>query len=106
MATKAEAQIVPVDGMAQALTLVQQKRAELTLNDSLAFLDYMKKNPNSGLKTAWQAPAEEKLGSGFIANKGNDEALAKISGAVEELRKDGTLKKLGDEFFGADVSVK
>ena len=106
MATKAEAQIVPVDGMAQALTLVQQKRAELTLNDSLAFLDYMKKNPNSGLKTAWQAPAEEKLGAGFIANKGNDEALAKISGAVEELRQDGTLKKLGDEFFGADVSVK
>ena len=106
MATKAEAQIVPVDGMAQALTLVQQKRAELTLNDSLAFLDYMKKNPNSGLKVAWQAPAEEKLGSGLIANKGNDEALAKISGAVEELRKDGTLKKLGDEFFGADVSVK
>ncbi|WP_312265849.1 amino acid ABC transporter substrate-binding protein [Neisseria sp.] len=106
MATKAGAEIVPVDGMAQALTLVQQKRAELTLNDSLAFLDYLKKNPNSGLKTAWQAGAEEKLGSGFIVNKGNDEALAKISTAVEELRKDGTLKKLGEEFFGTDVSVK
>ena len=32
--------------------------------------------------------------------------LAKISGAVEELRADGTLKKLGEQFFGADVSVK
>ncbi len=106
MATKAGAEIVPVDGMAQALTLVQQKRAELTLNDSLALLDYMKKNPNSGLKIGWQAGAEEKLGSGFIVNKGNDEALAKISTAVEELRKDGTLKRLGDEFFGTDVSVK
>ncbi|MDO4696437.1 MAG: amino acid ABC transporter substrate-binding protein [Neisseria sp.] len=106
MAVAAEAKIVPVDGMAQALTLVQQKRADLTLNDSLAFLDYLKKNPDSGLKTAWTAGAEEKRGAGFVANKGNDEALAKISAAVEELRQDGTLKKLGEEFFGQDVSVK
>lgn len=106
MAQKAGAQIIPVDGMAQALTLVQQKRADFTFNDSLALLDYLKKNPDSGLKTAWTASAGEKLGSGFIVNKNNDEALAKISGAVEELRQDGTLKKLGEQFFGEDVSVK
>ncbi len=106
MAEKAGAKIVPVDGMAQALALVQQKRADFTFNDSLALLDYLKKNPESGLKTAWTAGAEDKLGSGFIVNKGNDEALAKISGAVEELRADGTLKKLGEQFFGEDVSVK
>lgn len=104
MAKNAEAIIVPVDGMAQAITLVQQKRADFTFNDSLALLDYLKKNPNSGLKVAWRAPASEKLGSGFIVNKGNDEALAKISAAVEELRTDGTLTKLGQQFFGEDVS--
>lgn len=106
MAQKAGAKIVPVDGMAQALALVRQKRADFTFNDSLALLDYMKKNPSSGLKTAWTAPAEEKLGAGFIVNKNNDEALAKISGAVKALREDGTLKKLGEQFFGEDVSVK
>lgn len=106
MATAAQATIVPVDSMAQALTLVEQKRAELTLNDSLALLDYLKKNPQSNLKTAWTAPASQKLGAGFIVNKGNDEALAKINAAVEDLRKDGTLKQLGEQFFGTDVSVK
>lgn len=106
MAQAAQAEIVPVDGMAQALTLVEQKRAELTLNDSLALLDYLKKNPQSNLKTAWSAPSDQKLGAGFIVNKGNDEALAKINTAVEELRQDGTLKQLGEQFFGADVSVK
>ena len=106
MAEKAGAKIVPVDGMAQALALVQQGRADFTFNDSLALLDYLKKNPNSGLQVAWTAPADEKIGAGFIVNKGNDEALAKISGAVEELRADGTLKKLGEQFFGVDVSVK
>ncbi len=106
MAQKAGANVVPVDGMAQALALVQQKRADFTFNDSLALLDYLKKTPDSGLKIVWTAPPEEKLGAGFVVNKGNDEAVAKLSAAVEELRQDGTLKKLGEQFFGADVSVK
>lgn len=106
LATKLQAEIVPIDGMAQGLLLIRQKRAELTFNDSLALLDYLKKNPDVGLKTAWEAPADEKLGAGLIANKGNDEALAKISAAIVELREDGTLKKLGEQFFGKDISVK
>ncbi|ABR73676.1 amino acid ABC transporter substrate-binding protein [Actinobacillus succinogenes] len=106
LAREKQAQIVPVDGLAQSLLVVQQKRADLTLNDSLAILDYLKKNPNAGLKTPWEAPAEEKLGSGLIVNKGNDEALAKISAAIVELQQDGTLKKLGEQFFGKDISVK
>lgn len=106
MAEEAGAVIVPVDGMAQAIALVQQNRADFTFNDSLALLDYLKKNPTSGLKVAWRAPQENKIGSGFILNKGNDEVLAKISKAVEELREDGTLKRLGEQFFGEDVSVK
>ncbi|MCG7657700.1 amino acid ABC transporter substrate-binding protein [Wielerella bovis] len=106
MAREAQAEIVPVDGMAQALTLVQQKRAELTLNDELSFLDYLKKNPDSGLKIVWTAPEEQKVGAGLIVNKGNDEALAKLSEATKALHEDGTLKRLGEQFFGKDVSVK
>ena len=104
LAAKNQAQIVAVDGMAQALLLVQQKRADVTFNDSLALLDYLKKNPNSGLKPVWES--SEKIGAGLIANKGNDAALAKISEAIVELQKDGTLKKLGEQFFGKDISVK
>lgn len=98
------AKIVPIDGMAQGLLLIQQKRADVTFNDSLALLDYLKKNPNSGLKPFWES--ENKVGAGFIVNKGNEEALAKISAAIVELRNDGTLKKLGEQFFGRDISVK
>ena len=105
-AKAAGAELVPVDGLAQSLTLIEQKRADATLNDELAVLDYLKKNPDSGLKTAWKAGADDKLGSGLILNKGNTEALAKINTAIDELQQDGTLKKLGEEFFGEDVSVK
>lgn len=106
MAVEAKAEIVPVDGMAQALAQVQQKRADLTLNDSLALLDYLKKTPDSGLKVVWQAESDRKVGAGLIANKNNDEAIAKISAAIVELRNEGKLKELGERFFGADVSTR
>ncbi|HFB5229355.1 amino acid ABC transporter substrate-binding protein [Neisseria gonorrhoeae] len=105
-AKAAGAQLVPVDGLAQSLTLIEQKRADATLNDELAVLDYLKKNPNAGVKIVWSAPADEKVGSGLIVNKGNDEAVAKFSTAINELKADGTLKKLGEQFFGKDISVQ
>lgn len=104
LAKKHGAVIVPIDGMAQGLLLIQQKRADATFNDNLGLLDYLKKNPNSGLKLVWES--DEKVGAGFVANKGNQEALAKISEAIVELQKDGTLKKIGEQFFGKDISVK
>lgn len=106
MAKAAQAEIVPVDGLAQSLTLIEQKRAEVTLNDELAVLDYLKKNPKAGVKIVWSAPAGDKVGSGLIVNKGNDEAVAKFNEAMKALQADGTLKKLGEQFFGKDISVK
>lgn len=105
-AKAAGAELVPVDGLAQSLTLIEQKRADATLNDELAVLDYLKNKPDAGVKIVWSAPADEKVGSGLIVNKGNDEALAKFSTAINELKADGTLKKLGEQFFGKDISVK
>lgn len=104
LAVKYEADIVPIDGMAQGLLLIRQKRADVTFNDSLALLDYLKKNPDSGLKPVWEST--DKIGAGLIANKGNDAALAKINKAIIELRNEGTLKKLGEQFFGKDISAK
>ena len=105
-AKAAGAELVPVDGLAQSLTLIEQKRADATLNDELAVLDYLKNKPDAGVKIVWSAPADEQVGSGLIVNKGNDEALAKFNTAMTELKADGTLKKLGEQFFGKDISVK
>lgn len=104
LARKYEAKIVPVDGLAQSVKVIETKRADVTFNDSLAILDYLKKNPKADLKIFWES--DEKVGAGLVANKGNQEALDKISAVIVELQKDGTLKKLGEQFFGQDVSVK
>lgn len=104
LALKYHAEIVPVDGLAQSLLLIKQHRADVTFNDSLALLDYLKKYPNSGFKIVWESP--NKKGAGLILNKDQTEALNKINAAILALKQDGTLKKLGEQFFGRDISVK
>ncbi|WP_201535466.1 amino acid ABC transporter substrate-binding protein [Psychrobacter ciconiae] len=104
LADRYQATIVPVDGMAQAVELVKQDRADFTMNDNLAVLDYLKKFPNSGLEIKLVAPKEELRGSGLVLRKGEDEAVAKIDEAMSQLQADGTLTKLSQEFFGADIS--
>ena len=104
LAERYEAEIVPVDGMAQAIQLVKQDRADFTMNDNLAILDYLKKFPDSALEIKLVAPASEQTGSGIVLLKGDDAVVTKLDEAMAALKADGTLTKLSEEFFGADIS--
>jgi len=104
LAERYEAEIVPVDGMAQAIQLVKQDRADFTMNDNLAVLDYLKKFPDAEMEIKLTAPASELRGSGLVLIKGDDAVVAKLNDAMAELTADGTLTKLSEEFFGADIS--
>lgn len=104
LAERYGAEIVPVDGMAQAVQLVKQGRADFTMNDNLAVLDYLKKFPDSDLEIKLVAPKEEQRGSGLIVRKGDAAVVEKLDEAMSELQADGTLTALSQEFFGADIS--
>src|SRR5699024_3160164 len=77
LATKNGAEIVGVDGLAQALQLVLQNRADVTLNDRLAVLDFLYKHPNANLEIILRD--KNQLGSGFIFNKGNAAVIEKVN---------------------------
>ncbi|SNT70365.1 amino acid ABC transporter substrate-binding protein [Psychrobacter sp. LV10R520-6] len=104
LAERYGAEIVPVDGMAQAVQLVKQDRADFTMNDNLAVLDYLKKFPDSSLEIKLVAPASEKRGSGLVLLKGDEAVVAKLDEAMAALQADGTLTKLSETFFGDDIS--
>lgn len=104
LAERYEAEIVPVDGMAQAVQLVKQDRADFTMNDRLAVLDYLKKFPDANLEIKLTAPKSEQRGSGLILIKGDDAVVEKLNDAMATLQADGTLTELSEEFFGADIS--
>ena len=96
------AQLLTVDSLAQNLEAVKQGRVDATVNDKLAVLDYFKKQPNSGLKIAVES--DKKIPTGFAFLKGEEPLIAKVNQALEELRKDGTLKQLSIKWFGDDIT--
>ena len=55
-----------------------------------------------GLKILDEPFVEEEYA--ICLKKGNDELLDKINGALEELKEDGTLSKLSEDYFGTDFT--
>ncbi|MFC0309937.1 transporter substrate-binding domain-containing protein [Gallibacterium trehalosifermentans] len=104
LAVKNGAEIVGIDGLAQAIQLVLQKRADVTLNDRLAVLDFLHKHPNANLEIVLRDKSQP-VGSGFVFNKGNQAVIEKFNVALKKLKKEGKLKELSIQFFGEDVSV-
>ncbi|MBE2896319.1 amino acid ABC transporter substrate-binding protein [Pasteurellaceae bacterium HPA106] len=96
------AHIVPVDGLAQALELIRQKRAQATVNDKLAVLDYFQKIPHSGLVIAFEDKAQ--LGTAFAFTKGEQPLIDKVNQALAQLRTEGTLKQISIKWFGDDIT--
>lgn len=102
MAQESGAEIVATDGFDQSIALVVQGRADATLNDSLSFFDFKKKQPNAPVKiVATQGDASE---SGILIRKGDSELVEAINNALEEIRSDGTYQKISEKYFGEDVS--
>jgi L-cystine transport system substrate-binding protein len=96
------AELVATDGFDQSIQLVLQGRADATVNDSLSFLDFKKKQPNAPVKIAAQQDNADY--SGIILNKNQPNLLAGINKALAEIKADGTYQKISDKYFGADVS--
>ncbi|MGC6359583.1 amino acid ABC transporter substrate-binding protein [Bisgaard Taxon 45] len=96
------ANLVTVEGLAQALELIRQKRAETTVNDKLAVLDYFQKIPDAGLKIAVES--DTKVPSGFAVLKGEEPLVVKLNQALAEMRADGTLKQISIKWFGDDIT--
>ncbi len=96
------ATITPVEGLAQAIQLVEQERVDVTVNDKLSILDYLNKQKGANIKIA--AEAEDASVSGLMFRKGNEELVEAVNKALEEMMEDGTYLEISEKWFGEDVS--
>lgn len=104
IAEKNGAKIQGVEGLSQSIQLLEQGRVDVTVNDKISILDYLKKQPNAKVKIA--AEAEDAGQSGFMFRKGNDKLVEEVNKALEEMKEDGTYKEISEKWFGEDVSPK
>ena len=96
------ANIILVDGLAPAIKAVSQGRADATMNDKLAILNYIKTTGDKNIKIAFNTGDGTR--SVFLFKKELTEQRDKINKALESMRKDGTLKQISEKYFGIDVS--
>jgi len=75
-------------------------RIDAILIDRLAALEYAKKAKD----TAAAGEAFSRQESGIALRKGEPELLDAVNKALDKLRADGTLKKLSEKYFSADVT--
>ena len=55
------AEVVGVEGFVQSVELINSKRADVTINDKLSFLDYKKKQPDAPVKIVAEAEEASKV---------------------------------------------
>lgn len=102
LAEESGAEIEDVEGWAQSVSLLRDGRVDATINDTLTYLDYVNENGQSGLKIA--AETEDTSQAAFVTTPEREALTEEISGALDELREDGTLAELSTKYFGDDVS--
>jgi L-cystine transport system substrate-binding protein len=101
-ATEAGAKVEGVEGLTQAMTLLKQGRVDVTVNDQLAVLDYLKTSGDKGVKIA--AETDDRTEQGFVFRKDEAETAQQVSDALAKLKADGTLATISQKWFGQDVS--
>ncbi|MBF0786705.1 MULTISPECIES: amino acid ABC transporter substrate-binding protein [unclassified Streptococcus] len=96
------AEIVGVDGFQQAIELLASKRVDVTINDNVAYLDYIKQHPEAPVKVV--ALSDDVQATALPVVKGNDDLVKAIDRALKELADEGVLTELSKKYFGDDVS--
>lgn len=96
------AEIVGVEGFNQAIDLLVSKRVDVTINDGLSLLDFLKQKPDTPIKIIAKDPNVAK--NGFLFRKGSTELVDAFNKALDEMSNDGTLKQISEKWFNEDVS--
>ncbi len=102
LAEESGATVEAVEGWAQAVALLQQRRVDATINDNLTFLDYEKSEGPTGLKIA--AETDDPAHNAFAFTKDKTALVEAVDEALAELREEGVLAEISDKYFGADVT--
>jgi cystine transport system substrate-binding protein len=95
------AELVGVDGFNQAIELLNSKRVDVTINDNLSVLDFLKQKPDANIQIVDEAG--DAAQSGLMFNKGNETLVEAVNEALNEMIEDGTYEKISDKWFGENV---
>lgn len=102
VATEAGARVEAVEGFTQAITLLQQGRVDVIVNDSVAVAAYLATTGDTSVKVA--APAQGEPAEQAFALRKDSELTAPVNAALAQVRADGTLSDISDTYLRTDAT--
>ena len=99
----AGASLVQISTAEEAVSLIESGRADFTTFNSVVFNEYLQQHPDANLKVAFVIP--DVVDTYAVPVKKGETALYDaIQQAIDELKEDGTLSKLSEDYFGTDFT--
>ncbi len=102
VARDAGAKVEGVEGFTQAITLLDQGRVDVVVNDSIAVYAYLAETPDAPVKIAGKV-GDEPSEQGFAARK-NSGLLPELNKALDDLRPTERSPKISQKYLKADAS--
>lgn len=100
---EAGAEVVLIEGVDQAAQTVISGRADFCNFDPTTLNDYLDEHPEAQLKVAFMVPGlSEEYGIPIL--KGETELYDAVAQAVEELRSEGVLEELSQQYLRGDYT--
>ncbi|MCS6711411.1 transporter substrate-binding domain-containing protein [Brachybacterium sp. EF45031] len=97
------AQILPVQGFAEAMELLTAGRADATANDIVSFQTYQEEHPDAPFRLLEEElPGDTEVG--IILPRGQEPLQQRLDEILTSLQEDGTLTRIYTEWTGVDLS--
>lgn len=94
--------ITTSDTFSKDIELLLAGRTECLINSTVAFSDFINKKPDTPIRISDIYPKPDTVA--IPVPKGNEELVDAVNRAIYNLREDGTLEELSEEFLGRDFS--
>ena len=92
-----------IDTLEETIQLLTAGRIDATLNANVSFYDDLNVHPDADFKLVAQTEDASHVAIPIVKSE-DSSFLDALNSAIDELRADGTLKELGEKYFGQDIS--
>ena len=92
-----------LQGFAEAIELVLQGRADATANDLISFQTYQEEHPEATFRLLDEELPDETT-VGVIMQQGQEPLLTEVNAILEEMKQDGSLRAIYEEWVGQDIT--